>query len=188
MPKPFIPQEMKWYSDLVFIMDSKDKVYIYQTEKKSSNENAKFDFPNYIGLRPEYLTTIDSKSFVSFLKNNNDIFGVFPNQANVSNFFYVVSETDTIKNEALYNLNKALSKEKSRSTYLLRKTTEEENIVLKFKRSQQNFEPKNVKWSSKFYNGQVIPFTKEYEEFEKKINSEVKAKGTFKKKIMIIYM
>jgi hypothetical protein len=188
IPKPIIPQEMKWYSDLVFIMDSKDKVYVYQTEKKSSNENAKFDYPNYIGLRPEYLTTIESKDFISFLKNNNDIFGIFPNQENVSNFFYIVSETDTIKNQALYDLNKVLNKEKSRSIYLLRKTTEEENEVLKFKRSHQNFEPKNIKWSTKFYNGHLIPFTKEYDEFEKKINSDVKAKETFKKKIRMIYM
>lgn len=179
---------MKWYTDLVFIMDSKEKVYVYQTEKKSSNNNAKFDYPHYIGLRPDYLTTIEGKDFVSFLKNNNDIFGIFPNQEDVSTSFYIVSETDTIKNEALKSLNNALSSEKSRTIYLLRKTTEEENIVLKFKRSQQNFEPKNVKWSTNFYNVKVKPFTEGFNKYEKKIHSIIKAKETFKKKERMIAM
>jgi hypothetical protein len=185
--KPFIPQELKWYTDLVVIMDSKNKVYIYQTERKSSNEKAKFEYPNYIGLRPEYLTTVDSKDFVSFLKNNNDIFGIFPNKENISNPFYIASETDTIKNVAISNLNKAMSKEKSRTFYLLRRTTEEENIVLKFKKNQESFEPENIHWSTKFYDGQVSPFTKEYVELENRSKSVVKAKETFKKKINIFY-
>ena len=188
IPKLFVPQELKWYTDLVVIMDSKNKVYLYQTERKSTSEKAKFDYPNYIGLRPEYLITVDSKDFVSFLKNNNDIFGIFPNKENVINPFYIVSETDTIKNKAILDLNKALSKEKSRTVYLLRKTTEEENVVLKFKKSQQNFEPENLNWSTKFYNGQVKPFTKKYEEFEIESKCVVKAKETFKKKLRIIYM
>lgn len=188
IPKPLVPQEFKWYTDLVVIMDSKDKVYIYQTERKCSNDKAKFDYPNYIGLRPEYLTTVDSKDFVSFLKNNNDIFGIFPNKENVINPFYIASETNTIKNVAISNLNKALSKEKSETVYLLRKTTEEENVVLKFKRNQRSFEPENIHWSTKFYNGQVTPFTKEYEEIERQMKCIVKAKETFKKKIRIVYM
>lgn len=186
--RPFVPQELKWYTDLVVIMDSKDKVYLYQTERKSISEKAKYDYPNYIDLRPEYLITIDSKDFVSFLKNNNDIFGIFPNQENLINPFYIVSETDTIKNKAILDLNKALSKEKSRTFYLLRKTTEEENVVLKFKKSQQNFEPENLNWSTEFYNGQVKPFTKKYEEFEIESKCVVKARETFKKKLRIIYI
>lgn len=188
IPKPFIPQELKWYTDLVVIMGSTNKVYIYQTERKSSNEEAKFDYPNYIGLRPEYLTTVDSKDFVSFLKSNNDIFEIFRNKENIINPFYIASETDTIKNVAISNLNKALSKEKSETVYLLRKTTEEENAVLKFKRNQRSFEPEKINWSTKFYNGQVTPFTKEYEKMERKMKSIVKAKETFKKKIRIVYM
>ena len=188
IPKPFIPQELKWYTDLVVIMGSTNKVYIYQTERKSSNEEAKFDYPNYIGLRPEYLTTIDSKDFVSFLKSNNDIFRIFRNKENIINPFYIASETDTIKNVAISNLNKALSEEKSETVYLLRKTTEEENAVLKFKRNQRSFEPEKISWSTKFYDGQVTPFTKEYEKMEIKMKSIVKAKETFKKKIRIVYM
>ena len=185
---PIIPQEMKWYSDLVFIMDSKDKVYVYQTEVVALSEIADFKYPNYIGLRPEYLTTINSNDFVSFLKNNNDIFAILRNKQGISNFFYIASESDTIKNQALYDLEDALGKERGRSSYFVRKTTEEENVVLKFKRNQHDFIPENIKWSMKFYNGQVSPYTPEYETFKKKINSEVKAKETFMKKIEFIDM
>jgi hypothetical protein len=185
---PIIPQEMKWYSDLVFIMDKKDKVFIYQTQNKVTNQNAKFDYPNYIGLKPEYLITIDSKDFVSFLKNNNDIFAIFPNKEMNSNFFYIVSETDTIKNTALFDLERALNETKARSIYLMRKTTEEENVVLEYKRDGEEFEPEKINWSNHFYNGKVKPFTKEYDAYEKEIKCNVYAKETFTKKLDIIYM
>lgn len=188
IPPPIIPQEHKWYTDLVFIMDSSEKVYVYQTETKLANKDAHFDYPNYIGLKPEYLVTLNSKDFVNFLKNNNDIFGVFPNAKNFGNVFYIASESDTIKNQALSNLWKALDSTKSRSISLVRKTTEEENVVLHFKRNNIEYEPKGINWSYKFYNGQVKPFTKEYDALEKKIHSLVIAKQTFKKKIEIIKM
>ena len=101
IPKPFVPQEMRWYSDLVFIMDSEDKDLVYQTELVSRNDNEKYDYTNYINLRPEYMTTIDSEDFVPFLKSNNDIFSIFSNKDRISNFFYIASETDTIKNKAI---------------------------------------------------------------------------------------
>ena len=188
IPPPIIPQEHKWYTDLVFIMDSSEKVYVYQTETKFANKDAHFDYPNYIGLKPEYLVTLNSKDFVNFLKNNNDIFGVFPNAKNFGNAFYIASESDTIKNQALSNLWKALDSTKSRSISLVRKTTEEENVVLQYKRNNKEYEPKAINWSTKFYNGEVKPFTKEYDALEKKIHSLVIAKQTFKKKIEIINM
>jgi hypothetical protein len=181
IPPPRIPQERKWYTDLVFIMDSKDKVYIYQTELKEANKNSNYEYPNYIGLRPEYLVTIDSDHFISYLKNNNDIFGIFPNEKQAWTAFYVASESDTIKNRALSNLVKELDKTKSHSFCIVRKTTEEENKVLIYKRNKQAFEPKSVNWSNKFYNGNTKPFSKEYDEIEKKMNSNILAKPTYKK-------
>jgi hypothetical protein len=188
IPPPRIPQERKWYTDLVFIMDSKNKVYIYQTEIKVPSENVHFEYPNYIGLRPEYLVTIDSDHFISFLKNNNDIFGVFPNDKKIWTAFYVASESDTIKNKALFKLCKELDKTKSRSFYIVRKTTEEENKVLVYKRNNREFEPKSIDWSKKFYNGNTKPFSKEYDEVEKKMNRIVLAKQTYKKVEMKIEM
>jgi hypothetical protein len=62
-PPPPPPVDLKWYSNYVFIMDSKNKVYVYQTEninKYIQNGNAiiyDIEYPNYIGLKPEHLLT-----------------------------------------------------------------------------------------------------------------------------------
>jgi hypothetical protein len=68
-----------------------DKVYVYQTERKSSNEEANLTIQIILVLRPEYLTTVDSKDFVSFLKNN-DIFEFSLNNENVINPFYIAQK------------------------------------------------------------------------------------------------
>jgi hypothetical protein len=182
VPPPFIPHNLKWYSDVVFILDS-SKVYAYQTEKThtGSGTNTDFQYPNYIGLNPEHLLTIDCENFVSFLVNNNDIFGIFPDNS-VQTIIYLASQTDTVKSVALTELWKKLDKIKSRTFFSVRRTTEEENIVLSYKKKNKEFFPEKVKWSFNFYNGKVKPFTKDYQEIEKKNQLIRKAKETFKKK------
>jgi hypothetical protein len=182
VPPPLTPHNLKWYSDVVFILDS-SKVYAYQTEKThtGSGNDIHFEYPNYIGLNPEYLLIIDSENFVSFLENNNDIFGIFPENS-VQPIIYLASQTDTVKSVALTQLWKKLENNKSRTFFSVRRTTEEENIVLSYKKKNKEFLPEKVKWSSNFYNGKVKPFTKDYQEIEKTNQLIRKAKETFKKK------
>jgi hypothetical protein len=187
-PPPRIPQESKWYSDVVFIMDSKNKVFIYQTETTVRNDSVDLDYPNYLGLKPENLLTIESDNLNSFIENNNDIFQIIPNKNNSHVFFYIASETDTIKNKALNNLWKLLGKTKSPAIIFVRRTTEEENIVLKYKRNKNEYNPESIDWSNKFYNGKVSPFTKEYEILEIETHCLRKAKETFKKHVDAIDM
>ena len=176
VPPPFTPH-------------NSSKVYAYQTERThtSSGNNVDFEYPNYIGLNPEYLLTIDSENFVSFLENNNDIFGIFPDNS-VQPIIYLASQTDTVKNIALTQLWKKLKDSKSRTFFSVRRTTEEENIVLSYKKKNKEFLPEKVKWSSNFYNGKVKPFTKDYKEIEETNQLIRKAKETFKKKEMTIEM
>jgi hypothetical protein len=189
-PPPEAPQESKWYSDVVFIMDSKNKVFIYQTETTARNDSVDLGYPNYLGLKPENLLTIESDNFNSFIENNNDIFQIIPipNKNNSNVFFYIASETDTIKNKALNNLWKLLGKTKSPAIFFVRRTTEEENIVLKYKRNGNEYNPESIDWSKKFYNGKVSPFTKDYETLELKTHCLRKAKETFKKHVDAIDM
>ncbi|MCF6129064.1 hypothetical protein L1S35_05215 [Flavobacterium sp. AS60] len=188
VPSPLIPEDMKCYLDIVFILDSK-KVYIYQTERNynSNGKETKYGFPNYIGLKPEYFVAIENENFVSFLKDNNSLFGVFPEE-NIRGSFCIASETDTLKSKAFDNLVEELRKTKSEAFYRVRKTTEEENVVLKYKRSKQEFLPEKINWSKKFLNGNVKPFSKDYYEFESKLDVVRKAKETYKKKEKRIYM
>lgn len=188
VPPPFVPYNLKWYSDVVFILDS-SKVYAYQTEKThtGSGNNMDFEYPNLIGLKPEYLLTINSENFVSFLLNNNDIFGIFPDNS-VQPIIYLASQTDTVKSVALTQLWKRLENNKSRTFFSVRRTTEEENIVLLYKKNNKEFLPENVKWTSNFYNGKVKPLTTEYKEIEESNQLIRKAKENFKKKKRAIEM
>jgi hypothetical protein len=189
-PPPPAPQWFKWYADIVFIMDSKNKVYVYQTENifkyNYKNDKAKklifdYEYPNYIGLKPEYLITFDSNNFISFLKTNNDIFELISNvDDSKRKFFYIVSDSDTIKNPALYELEKVLKNER-RVFYLIRKTTEEENYVLKYKRNKHIYIPESINWSDNFIDGKSKPFTEKYNNIDSKIESKRKAKETYKK-------
>jgi hypothetical protein len=186
-PPPLPPVDLKWYSNLVFIMDSKNKVYVYQTEninKYIQNGNAiiyDIEYPNYIGLKPEHLLTFESEDFIKFIQTNNDIFQLYSNTENRTNrFFYIVSDCDTVKNKAVYEFVKSFKNE-PRINYLIRKSTEEENIVLKFKRNGQKYIPENINWSTKFLNGKLKPFTEEYKNTESRIHSTREAKETYKK-------
>jgi hypothetical protein len=146
-----------------------------------------FEYPNLIGLKPEYLLTINSENFVSFLLNNNDIFGIFPDNS-VQPIIYLASQTDTVKSVALTQLWKRLENNKSRIFFSVRRTTEEENIVLLYKKNNKEFLPENVKWTFNFYNGKVKPLTTEYKEIEESNELIRKAKENFKKKKRAIEM
>lgn len=193
-PPPPPPVDLKWYSNVVFIMDSKNKVYIYQTERKINHKlnESEFEYdleyPNYIELKPEHLVTFESEDFIKFIKANNDIFELYNNAENRTNrFFYIASECDTLKNNAAYELEK-LFKNDRRVNYRIRKTTEEENCVLKHKKSRKKYIPKNIKWSTKFLNGRLKPFTEEYKKIELNAFGIRKAKETYEKGGMEIFL
>lgn len=191
-PPPLPSQDLKWYSNVVFIMDSKNKVYVYQTEtirKYESDDKKRVDFepiykykyPNYIELKPENLLTFDSDNFMSFLKENNDIFELIGNNENRSHkFIYLVSDSDTVKNPAYYEFGKLLEKEKW-VNYITRKPTEEESQVLKYKRSGEKYLPEKINWSTNFINGHFKPFTKDYRKVEEKTFILKKTQPIFKK-------
>jgi len=179
---PTIPQELKWYSNLVFIMDSTN-VYIYQTiqnEDSASQKIRDYNFPNFIGLKPENIITIPGKDLMSFVKANNDLLEFVNKPENRNTFFYIASTTDTIKNKAYNELCKYLQKEK-RTFYKARMVTEEEAKVLEYKVSHKKYDAENIKWSKKFILGNCSPFTKEYVEEEKNSQGIRKSIEIFKR-------
>ena len=179
---PIIPQELKWYSNIVFVMDSSN-VYIYQTEKNQdliSQTIKNYNFPNFIGLKPEQITTIRGKDFLSFVKANNDVFEFVNKPKNRHTAFYIASFTDTIKNKAYYDLCKYLQKEQ-RSFYKPRKVTEEEAKVIEYKKHNKKYNAENIKWSKNFLFGNYSPLTIEYAEEEKNAQGIRKSIETFKR-------
>ncbi|MBF6640961.1 hypothetical protein IVB69_05675 [Flavobacterium sp. J49] len=179
---PVIPQGMKWYSNLVFIMDSSN-VYIYQTTENQSLASQKikeYNFPNFIGLKPEHIIAIPGKDLLPFLKVNNDLFELVNKPKNRHTAFYIASTLDTIKNQAYYDLCKYLQKEEH-IFYKARKVTEEEANVIKYKVSHKNYVAEKIKWSKNFILGNSSPFTKEYIEEEKNAQGVRKSIETFKR-------
>jgi hypothetical protein len=212
-PPPPLPQYLKWYSNIVFIMDSTDRVYIYQTERKHievriniGNSNSPdyitydgneinedsviydFNFPNYIGLKPEFLLAFASKDLLSFIKLNKDIFQLDTSNSEKMMLFYIASNQDTVKNEAFYDLTKYITKSRNQINtihYFVRNTTEEENSVIKYKRKNTEFKPDTINWTEKFLDGRSSPFSNHYKRTELKAYSLIRAKETIKKNSMV---
>ena len=186
------------YTKLVIILDSCDKVYIYQTETIDNPEfqivSDSMKYSNYIDLRPEHLMTFSSNGFINFIKDNHDIFELdsTKNDSTVR-FITVASNQDIIRNEVFYYLKHLVSmyllgpgpnpetfpiKSNTKAFHsicVVRKTTEEENIVIHYKKMKLKYNPETIKWSKNFINGGCRPFSKDYDSLEKKIENKQKA-------------
>lgn len=198
-PPPPLPFDIvgSEYSNIVIILDSTDVVYIYQTENSRkeiyNNDNNKrnikdsyaIDFystyDTYIGLRPEHLIKFDSKEFINFIKNNNDIFQLDTN-TQLNKLLFIGSNKDTVKNPALYDIVKLITnkinKKRNRIAYMVRKTTEEENNVIYCKRRNIHYDPSKFKWSKKYYGNS--PLSKEYDSITNCYIVHLRPRLTFK--------
>ncbi len=181
IPQPAPPDfHNRFYTDLVFILDSVDNVHVYQTAKCYNYEVEglpDYHFPNFIELRPEDLVTLNSDSFISFFKNNIEIDD--PEGVGRRKHYYFASETDTIKNRALYDFFDHIRKSRRAPFYIIRRTTEEENKVLEFKKQRRFYAPQLISWSANFLNGSCKPYTADYKKVESQIRIFRKAKTTF---------
>lgn len=181
IPRPAPPDfHNRFYTDLVFILDSVNDVHLYQTSKiynldgESLND---YHFPNFIELKPEHLVTLSGNSFISFFKNNLHVLDN-ANEHRVKHYYFA-SETDTIKNRALYDFFEYIRHVPRAPHYVVRRTTEEEKMVLKFKKQHRFYAPKLISWSSNFIDGNCKPFTDRYKKVESHIRIIRKAKTTF---------
>jgi hypothetical protein len=184
---------MEWYYNMVIIFDSTDKVYVYQTKfvetydptKKYINLDSVDKYPSYIGLRPEYLLTFKTEYFIDFIRDNNDIFILDTFRPIQKRFINLVSNQDTIKNNAFYDLINLITpkgetrKQLYRVLYRIRTLTEEEFNVLFHKKDNTEYDPENIKWSENFIIGKCSPFTTKYDSIEKMLPFKIKACETY---------
>lgn len=200
-PKSTFKAPINWYTPLVIVLDSTDKVYIYQTETITKSDHQYDDtcpetikYSNYIGLQPEHLIAFKSNDFIEFIMENHDIFELDTTRNDTTaRVITIASNLDTIKNKAFYDLQKLTSmytvgtrlpgslfpiKENANTTKsicIIRKTTEEENAVIYHKRKKIKYTPETIKWSCDFINGKCKPFTKEYDSLENEMGTKQKA-------------
>jgi hypothetical protein len=64
---------------------------------------------------------------------------------------------------------------------LVRKTTEEENVVMYYKRRNIEYHPEKIKWSTNFIEGKYKPFTNEYQSVESTMKHKDKAINSINK-------
>jgi hypothetical protein len=201
IPPPPPPPGLEWYSKLVFLFDSTDRVYFYQTtnkenfdaNNKNENDYINIKYPPYLCLNPHHLVSFTSDNFIDFIKTNNDIFKLDTSENRKYNsFIFIASNKDTIRNKAFYELidlikpKSELKRHLRKVCFIVRKTTEEENKVIYYKRRNIKFNPEEIKWSTNFINGNCRPFTREYDSTEKGLYSTIKALGTISEDCTIL--
>ncbi|WP_026978814.1 hypothetical protein [Flavobacterium tegetincola] len=143
LPPP--PPYPGFYGLTNIIIDKQGEFYFYQR---------KYDFtwncipeenpnPDFINLKPVDLIKVPKNSIVDFLKENTS-------PAIKKNYgpFIIASQLDTLKTKEFINLMRYVNNTKKSQIriYLIRRTTQEENVVLQFKKSDSVYDPDEIKW------------------------------------------
>jgi hypothetical protein len=190
-PPPPPPPELAWYSNVVIIFDTLNRIYLYQTEciqgKVSNNINDPYIIPekcpNFINLIPNHIITLHLNYFLDFISDNDEFFRLDTNYREFHRIIYLVSDFDTITNQGYYNLIKHIKTDKNKRAriyYILRRTTEEEKNVLYCKRIKKYYNPQDFNWSTNFFDGKTRPFTNRYDSLENISGFLIKSGETFK--------
>jgi hypothetical protein len=194
---PFPPAlpGLKYYSSIVFIFDSTERIHLYQTELRDSNNISlnkslgqswcceEEQYPFFINLEPKDLMTLNVSYFIDFIKDNDTIFKLDRDLNETNKFAFLVSEFDTIKNEGFYKLIdyiENMNKTDRRIFYNVRNATEEERNVLNCKRQGLKYEPYKFQWSEEFLDGCTRPLTKRYDSLENLMPMRIRKKEILK--------
>lgn len=129
------------YGTNTFIIDTDSKIYYFQRNDIGficGTETAD-TIPHFINLQPKDLIEIPNKNIYDFIKlNYKDDF---------RNITFIASETDTLKSKAFFDLRKTLeSFTKGLDFYHIRRTTQEEDTVLKYKKNNKYYDSEDIKW------------------------------------------
>ncbi|MEO8240165.1 MAG: hypothetical protein ABI793_03550 [Flavobacterium sp.] len=129
------------YGTNTFIINSDSTAYYFQNKGIGficGTPNAD-TIPYFINLQPKDLIEISNKNLYEFIKlNYKDDF---------RNATFIASESDTLKSKIFFDLRKSLSHFiRDRDFCVIRRTTQEEDTVLKYKRSNGSYYSEDIKW------------------------------------------
>jgi hypothetical protein len=143
LPPP--PPSPEFYGLANIVIDKQGEFYFYQREHLIAwncfpEENPN---PDFIDLKPIELIKVPKNSIVDFLKENTS-----PDIKKNYGSFVIASQLDTLKTKEFINLMRFINNTKKSQIrmYLIRKTTQEENIVLRFKKNDSVYFSNQVKW------------------------------------------
>ncbi|MFH6992216.1 hypothetical protein [Flavobacterium sp. FlaQc-48] len=139
-PPPPIPGWLI-YGTNTFIIDNESKIYYFQrNEIGRICINGPIDtIANFIDLQPNDLVEIPNNTISDFVKLNY--------KDNFRHITFIASKLDTLKSENYFTLIKVIeSSLKEKDFYFIRRTTQEEDTVLKYKKNNYTYDSNDIKW------------------------------------------
>lgn len=138
VPPPFIPNGISLECNI--IIDENSNIYYYQKNKKGvfCNYGMENDtIPKFIDLQPKDLIKIPKDCIDKFINEN------VMTKEKRKQILIMASQTDTIKDQKflsfLYNTKVP--------TYVIRRTTQEEDTVLSYKKKNAFYYSDSIKWN-----------------------------------------
>ncbi|MEN2399727.1 hypothetical protein GKZ90_0008055 [Flavobacterium sp. MC2016-06] len=136
--KKIPPPPKGFYGEIQLVIDKKGNLYYYQKEYIQilcSYGAEKDTLPYFLDLKPKHIVRVPQKSLNDFLSEN------ILTKEKRRQILIIASQTDTIANNDLLEfINKKLN------IYFIRRTTQEEDTVLKYKIDDKYYDFEYVKW------------------------------------------
>ncbi|WP_291285862.1 hypothetical protein [Flavobacterium sp.] len=135
----FLPLRKSFYGVSQLIIDKKGNLYFYQKRyllNPCSYGSENDTLPHFLDLQPENIVKIPQASLNYFLSEN------ILNKDKNRRILIVASQNDTIKNTSFFDfINK-----NQLHAYTIRRTTQEEDTVLKYKKNNTSYYSDDIKW------------------------------------------
>lgn len=151
-PPPPIPGYL-YYGTNTFIIDKNSNVYYSQRNEIGhicGNWERNDTIPYFINLQPNDLIEIPANNISDLIKANY--------KDNFRNITFIASKLDTLNSKIYFDLVNALkSSLKEDDLYFIRRTTQEEDTVLKYKETNGYYNSEQIKWDK---NRITFPFIK----------------------------
>jgi|GEM_PF-3325859 len=138
------PPNRAYYFPSNFIIDSAGQVFFYQEQGKL-NDDVQRSWntpPEFIDLKPKDIVGVPDNNIEEFLKLN------VLNIDSSKRYIAIASEKDTASSLGLSKIIAICKDRKNHIRWKFRKITQEEEIVLDYKKRQHNYDPAEINWDS----------------------------------------
>lgn len=131
-----------FYGEHQLIIDKKGDFYFYQKEyfmALCSYGSENDTLPHFLGLEPKHIVRIPQKNLTDFLSEN------ILKKEKSRQILIIASQKDTITNTSFFEFLNT----KNIGTYFIRRTTQEEDTVIKYKNNDSKhiyYYPDSIKW------------------------------------------
>jgi len=140
VPPPPVPGWLV-YGTNTFILNSDSTAYYFQNKEIGMicGTLTADTIPYFINLQPKDLIEVSNKNIYDFIKLNY--------KEDFRNVTFIASHSDTLNSKIFFDLQKSLNFfKRNRDFYLIRRTTQEEDTVLHYKKSNKYYDSNSIKW------------------------------------------